>query len=44
VASGGFGAEVTAQTPAQMKKVLGGAAYSLMGLVTAAKMTPTGAS
>jgi lipid kinase YegS len=40
VASGGFGAQVTAQTPAQMKKVLGGAAYSLMGLVTAAKLTP----
>ncbi len=40
VASGGFGARVTAETPTQMKKVLGGAAYSLMGLVTAAKMTP----
>lgn len=40
VASGGFGAQVTAETPAPMKKVLGGAAYSLMGLVTAAKMTP----
>lgn len=40
VASGGFGAEVTAQTPTHMKKVLGGAAYSLMGLVTVAKMTP----
>jgi len=40
VTSGGFGAEVTANTPPQMKKVLGGAAYSLMGLVTAAKMNP----
>ena len=40
VASGGFGARVTAETPTQMKKALGGAAYSLMGLVTAAKMTP----
>lgn len=40
VASGGFGARVTAETPTQMKKVLGGAAYSLVGLVTAAKMTP----
>lgn len=39
VASGGFGAEVTANTPTQMKKVLGGAAYSIMGLVTAAKMS-----
>ncbi len=40
VTSGGFGAEVTANTPPQMKKMLGGAAYSLMGLVTAAKMSP----
>lgn len=40
VASGGFGARVTAETPTQMKKALGGAAYSLMGLVTAVKMTP----
>ena len=40
VASGGIGARVTAETPASMKKVLGGGAYSLMGLVTAAKMEP----
>jgi lipid kinase YegS len=40
VASGGFGARVTAETPIPMKKALGGAAYSLMGLVTAVKMTP----
>ena len=40
VASGGFGAQVTAETPPQLKKAIGGAAYSLMGLVTAAKMTP----
>ena len=40
VTSGGFGAEVTASTPPEMKKALGGAAYSLMGLVTAAKMSP----
>jgi len=40
VTSGGFGAEVTANTPPQLKKALGGAAYSLMGLVTAAKMNP----
>jgi lipid kinase YegS len=40
VTSGGFGAEVTASTPPQMKKALGGAAYSLMGVVTAAKMNP----
>lgn len=40
VASGGFGAEVTANTPPQLKKAIGGAAYSLMGIVTAAKMSP----
>jgi lipid kinase YegS len=40
VASGGFGAEVTAATPPELKKALGGAAYSLMGVVTAAKMNP----
>ncbi len=40
IASGGFGAEVTANTPPQMKKALGGVAYSLMGVVTAAKMNP----
>lgn len=40
VASGGFGAEVTANTPKEMKDALGGAAYSLMGVVTAMKMRP----
>ena len=40
VTSGGFGAEVTASTPPQMKRAFGAAAYSLMGLVTAAKMNP----
>ena len=40
VTSGGFGAEVTTNTPPQLKKALGGAAYSLMGMVTAAKMSP----
>jgi lipid kinase YegS len=40
VTSGGFGAEVTANTPPQLKQALGGAAYSLMGIVTAAKMNP----
>jgi len=39
VATAGFGAEVTAQTPVEMKRALGGAAYSLMGLVQALKMT-----
>jgi len=38
VATGGFGAEVTTSTPAQMKRVLGSAAYSLMGLVTSLKV------
>ncbi len=40
VASGGFGAEVTATTPPRMKQALGGAAYSLMGLATALKANP----
>ncbi len=40
VTSGGFGAEVTTTTPPELKKALGGAAYSLMGIVTAAKMNP----
>lgn len=34
-ASGGFGAEITAQTPKVLKAVLGGAAYSIMGLIKA---------
>ena len=33
VTSGGFGAEITATTPVEMKKRLGGAAYTLMGLI-----------
>ncbi len=40
VASGGFGAEVTVGTPADLKKLMGGGAYALVGIVTAAKMTP----
>lgn len=40
VASGGFGAEVTTNTPPQLKKALGGAAYAVMGVATAAQMTP----
>ncbi len=40
VTSGGFGAEVTANTPPELKRALGGMAYSLMGVVTAAKMNP----
>jgi lipid kinase YegS len=40
VASGGFGAEVTAGTPAELKKAIGGGAYALVGIVTAAKLAP----
>ena len=40
VASGGFGAEVTATTPVGLKKTLGGAAYTLMGLVKLVQLTP----
>lgn len=40
VASGGFGAEVTANTPPELKRALGGAAYSLMGILTVARMAP----
>ena len=41
VASGGFGAEVTATTPRELKRKLGGSAYALMGLVKAANLQPT---
>jgi len=40
VASLGFGAEVTATTPQQLKSLLGGGAYTLMGLATALKFKP----
>jgi lipid kinase YegS len=40
VVSGGFGAEVTTNTPVEMKQLLGGAAYSLMGFITALKFRP----
>jgi lipid kinase YegS len=40
VASGGFGAQITTGTPTELKKVVGGGAYALVGLLTAAKMTP----
>jgi len=40
VASLGFGAEITATTPIKLKKALGGAAYTLMGMVMAMKLTP----
>ena len=40
VTSGGFGAEITAGTPAPVKKLLGGGAYTLMGLLKAINLTP----
>ena len=40
VTSGGFGAEITATTPIEMKKKLGGAAYTLMGLIKVFKLQP----
>ena len=39
-ASAGFGAEVTAHTPQDMKRVLGGVAYSIMGFVKAFQFQP----
>jgi lipid kinase YegS len=40
VASGGFGAEITATTPVKMKKALGGGAYTIMGLIKAFNLQP----
>ncbi|WP_041523010.1 lipid kinase YegS [Gilvimarinus agarilyticus] len=40
VASGGFGAQVTASTPTALKNCLGGGAYTLSGLVQALRFTP----
>ena len=40
VTSGGFGAEITATTPIQMKERLGGAAYTLHGLIKVFQMQP----
>lgn len=40
VASGGFAAEVTARTSPELKNAIGGAAYSLTGLLTAHQLTP----
>jgi lipid kinase YegS len=40
VASLGFGAEITATTPIKLKKALGGAAYTLMGMVKAMNLSP----
>ena len=40
VASGGFGAEVTVDTPVELKNFLGGGAYTLTGLVKAMGFAP----
>jgi lipid kinase YegS len=40
VASLGFGAEITATTPVNLKKSLGGGAYTLMGMLKALNLTP----
>jgi len=40
VASGGFGAQVTANTPVALKNFLGGGAYTLSGLVQALNFVP----
>jgi lipid kinase YegS len=40
VTSGGFGAEITATTPIEMKERLGGAAYTLQGLIKVFKLQP----
>lgn len=40
VASGGFGAQVTANTPVALKNFLGGGAYTLSGLVEAMNFSP----
>ena len=40
VASGGFGAQITANTPVALKNFLGGGAYTLYGLAQAVKFVP----
>lgn len=40
VASGGFGAAVTADTPVELKNFLGGGAYTIMGLLKAINFRP----
>ena len=40
VASGGFGANVTANTPVELKNFLGGGAYTISGLIQAIKFVP----
>ncbi len=40
VASGGFGAQVTANTPVELKNFLGGGAYTLSGIIQAFNFVP----
>lgn len=40
LASGGFGAQITNSTPAPLKRMLGGGAYSLMGMLKAWNYQP----
>ena len=40
VATSGFGAEVTASTPPELKRFLGGASYALMGLILSLNLQP----
>ena len=40
MATGGFGAQVTAETPAELKNFLGGGAYTLTGVLKAIKFVP----
>ena len=40
IASAGFGAKVTAETPVELKNALGGGAYILMGILRLANFTP----
>jgi lipid kinase YegS len=40
VTSGGFGSEITATTPVELKNALGGGAYTLMGVVKAFNLKP----
>ena len=42
VASGGFGAAITADTPVELKNFLGGGAYTVMGLLKAIDLRPYG--
>jgi lipid kinase YegS len=40
VATAGLGAEITAETPTPLKKLMGGSAYALMGLVRMPELSP----